>query len=123
MRKLSDIRQRLLSSTKQFDDEAVSEVVQFLIKYPSDTPYKINIITINDTVYEYSMSPMDYNEVPLRVASYFIFANFMLKYEPKAPQLDRVELTYNFGKHRVIYDPHRYRLYYRVGNGIGGYEK
>lgn len=122
MRALNELRNKLLDLVAQFDAEARTEVIKFLKKYPSDTPYKINLITVDDISTEYLDAPLNFDEIPEVVATYFVFANFMLKYNPDAPQPDRVELSYNYGKHVVVYEPHFYRLYYKINDDLFGYK-
>jgi hypothetical protein len=123
LRKLNELRIKLLDLVAQFDEEAHAEVVRFLKKYPSDTTYKINLITDNEKVIEHSDSSFAFNELPELVATAFIYASFNLKYEPEAPQPDRVELSFNYGKHVVVYEPHIFRLHYKVDEQIIGWQK
>lgn len=123
MRKLNELRFKLLDFVAQFDEEARAEVIRFLKKYPSDTTYKINLITIDEKVKEHSDSSFSFDELPEIVATAFIYASFNLKFQPDAPQPDRVELSYNYGKYVVVFEPHIYRLYYIVDDEIIGWKK
>jgi hypothetical protein len=114
---------KLLDFVAQFDEEAHAEVVRFLKKYPSDTSYKINLITDTEKVIEHSDSSFAFDELPELVATVFIYASFNLKYDVEAPQIDRVELTYNFGKRVVVYEPHIFRLHYKVDDQLIGWKK
>lgn len=123
MRTLNELRIKLLDLVAQFDEEAHHEVVRFLKKYPSDTTYKINLITIDEKVTEHSDSSFSFDALPELIATVFIYASFNLKYEPQAPQLDRVELSYNYGKHVVVFEPHIFRLHYKVDDQLIGWKK
>lgn len=122
MRKLNDLRHHLLHSIAAFDDEAYSEVVKFLKKYPSETSYKIYFVDTEENRTLYEPAPLHYNESPKIVAMDFVYATSQLKWILNTPQPDRVELEYNFGKHVVYYDVLQFRIYYKVDDQLLGFE-
>lgn len=123
MRKLNELRKQLLDVEEAYDVEALSEVTKFLEKYPSDTAYKIYFVTYDERRILYDdVGIMQHDELPQIVAMNFVYATTNLKFIPKTPHPDRVELEYNFGQRLVQYELLGHRIHYYIDGQLYGYQ-
>jgi hypothetical protein len=122
MRNVSKLRPHILRLLAEYDKEARAEVMLFLQKYPSDTPYDIYVVTRAGERIPYMVNELPYDSSPEHVAGFFVLANPFFYSDSDAPQFECVELEFNYGEYMVFFDILAFRLYYKVRDKIYGYE-